>query len=116
MTGLASGWISSGRAATTLTDLHLQGTGNQIASGAELTITSGGTLTGATGSAVNLFHANVALPDSLSLKNLTLSSTGNPLQDGGTFTLRSGATFTAASESTANLGSASVVRASLAAT
>ena len=48
MTGLASGWISSGRAATTLTDLHLQGTGNQIASGAELTITSGGTLTGAT--------------------------------------------------------------------
>lgn len=60
---------------------------------------------------VDLFHATVALPDSLSLENLTLSGTGNPLQDGGTFTLRSGATFTAAGESTANLGSASVVRA-----
>lgn len=63
-----------------------------------------GPLTGATSSVVDLFHATVALPDSLSLKNLTLPGPGNQLQDG--------ATFTAASGSTANLGSASVVRAS----
>jgi hypothetical protein len=106
--GLGLGWISSGLAATTLIDLHLQGTANQVENGAELTITSGGALTGATGSVVDLFQATVALPDSLSLKDLKLAGIGNQLQDGATLTLVSGATFTAATGSTVNLAAATV--------
>ncbi len=96
------------RAQTVYTDIQLAGTNNQIASAAELTVLSGGTFTAASGSVIDLFHATVALPDSLTLKDLKLDGPDNRLLAGSTLTLQSGATFTAAAGSTVDLSAANV--------
>src|SRR5437763_115635 len=76
VTGLA-GLVAAHAQVTPLTNVQMSGSLNTIANSAELTIKAGATLTAESGSVVDLFHATVALPDSLSLTELTLNGLNN---------------------------------------
>ena len=93
---------------TAITDLHLSGTNNQITNGAEMTVLSGGSLTAAAGSVIDLFHATVALPPALTLRNLRLDGASTELINGARLTLLTGSTFAAAPGSTMDLSSADI--------
>lgn len=93
---------------TILTNITFVGTFNRVDNNAELTIASGGILTGASGSVIDLYHATVSLPDALTLTDLNLTGTNTQLLDTATFTLKSGSTFTASSGSTLDLAAATI--------
>lgn len=93
---------------TALTDLHLSGTNNQITNGAEMTVLSGGSVTAAAGSVIDLFHATVALPPALTLRNLRLDGASTELINGARLTLLNGSTFATAPGSTMDLSSADI--------
>ena len=73
-----------------------------------MTVLSGGSLTAAAGSVIDLFHATVALPPALTLTNLRLDGASTELINGARLTLLSGSTFATASGSTIDLSSATI--------
>jgi hypothetical protein len=114
---LFAAFVPESDAQTILTDLHILGTQNRIGNNtnpaalavssyatvtfendAELVIAAGGALRAETGSVVDLFHATIALPDALTLKDARFDGTNTQLLDGASLSLLGGSAFVARPE------------------